>query len=397
MIRDISALHFLVVEDHGFQRWAAENVLRALGATRISSAEDGQKALEVLGKSLVPVDLILCDLRMPGMDGIEFIRRAQEISHGAGIILISEQDPALMDSVAAMVRAYGGELLRSMSKPLTREKLMEAMATYRPAIDRTCAGSAHAITRTEIDAGLRNSEFEPFFQAKVELPSQAMKGAEALARWRHPLHGLLPATNFMDALEAVDRVNEVSEAIIAKAADCCKAWRAAGASTTLAVNLALPSLSDTGLADRLEAMVEEAGLNPSDVIFEVTETAAARHLGPVLENLSRLRLKGFGLSLDDYGTGYASMQQLSRVPFTEIKIDQSFVRGALTSAASRAMVESSLEIAAKLGIPAVAEGVENGEQHRLLVALRCPFAQGFFYGRPMPCEVFTRSIGRYAA
>jgi EAL domain-containing protein (putative c-di-GMP-specific phosphodiesterase class I) len=138
-------------------------------------------------------------------------------------------------------------------------------------------------------------------------------------------------------------------------------------------------------------------LNPSDVILEVTETAAATHLGRVLENLSRLRLKGFGLSLDDYGTGYASMQQLARIPFTEIKIDQSFVRHALESPASMAMVESSLEIAAKLGIPAVAEGVESEDQHRLLVAMGCSYGQGFYYARPMPCRDFAQFLRKRAA
>jgi EAL domain-containing protein (putative c-di-GMP-specific phosphodiesterase class I) len=132
------------------------------------------------------------------------------------------------------------------------------------------------------------------------------------------------------------------------------------------------------------------------VIFEVTETAATIHVGRVLESLARLRMKGFGLAIDDFGTGHASMQQLARIPFTELKIDQYFIRHALTSPASRAMIESSLDIARKLGISAVAEGVENLESLSLLREMGCTLVQGHLVGMPKDAAEFEHDLNARA-
>jgi len=148
------------------------------------------------------------------------------------------------------------------------------------------------------------------------------------------------------------------------------------------------------LADRLDEHVAACGLGPADIVLEVTETAATSHLGRVLENLSRLRMKGFGLSIDDFGTGYASMQQLSRIPFTELKVDQTFVRSAVAGGSSRAVLESSLEIARKMGIDAVAEGVDSEEQLELLRRLGCPIAQGNHLMEPVPAAEFLARLKR---
>jgi len=158
----------------------------------------------------------------------------------------------------------------------------------------------------------------------------------------------------------------------------------------VSVNLSLASLEEMSLADRMVNLVVSQGLEVRHVIFEVTESAAATDVGRVLENLTRLRMKGFGLSIDDYGTGYSSMERLSRGPFTELKIDQGFVRDAVTQPSRRAMLESSLEVARKLRIPAVAEGVENQAQWDLLRSLDCPMAQGYFIARPMEAGEFLQ-------
>ena len=167
-------------------------------------------------------------------------------------------------------------------------------------------------------------------------------------------------------------------------------WHKAGLEIPVSVNLSLSSLGDTTLADRMVNLVWAQELDIRSVIFEVTESVAGADTGRVLENLTRLRMKGFGLSIDDYGTGYSSMERLSHGPFTELKIDQGFVRDAMTQPSRRAMIESSLEIATKLGIAAVAEGVENRAQWDLLRELRCPMAQGYFIAKPMEALDFLQ-------
>ncbi len=389
----VEDLRFLVVEDHEFQRWTLGLMLQNLGARAVFSAQDGVEALEVLRHIDPPIDVIVTDLNMPGMDGIEFIRHAGDMGVGAAFILASEQERALVASVARMASAYGVRVLDSIQKPVTLAKLRAALEGYRPP-----QGSGRAMEATptftvaEIESGIAGGEFEPFFQPKAELATGIVRGAEALARWRHPRFGLLTPASFIGILEDSGRIEALTLTILEQSARWCREWRDNGIDAGLSVNISLVSLTEVALADRLTAVVVAAGLHPRDVTLEVTETAAATHIGRVLENLSRLRMKGFGLAIDDFGTGYASMQQLARMPFSELKIDQSFIRNSPTDPSSLAVLESSLEIAGKLGIEAVAEGVETREEVQLLRQLGCRVAQGFFFGKPLPADDFLRAL-----
>jgi EAL domain-containing protein (putative c-di-GMP-specific phosphodiesterase class I) len=385
---NISHLRFLVVEDHGFQRWVTGNLLEGLGATQVFSAADGQAALDMLADLDPPIDVIISDLDMPGMDGMEFIRHLGELLGGVSLVVASSLDRSLISSVETMALAYGVNLLGAIEKPATARKLEALISLHRAAPEPAERIKALTFTGAEIAAGLKRNEFEPFFQPKVEMRTRLLKGAEANARWRHPQHGILPPKMFLASLESNGLIEELTDAILRAAAFNCRVWQNAGVGVSVSVNLSLTSLTDVTIADRMMNVVDAQGLEPRHVIFEVTESAAAIDLGRSLENLSRLRMKGFGLSIDDYGTGYSSMQRLAGVPFTELKIDQSFVKNASTQASSRAMLESSLELAQKLNIVAVAEGVENQGQWELLMDLNCQLAQGYFIARPMPAGEF---------
>jgi EAL domain-containing protein (putative c-di-GMP-specific phosphodiesterase class I)/CheY-like chemotaxis protein len=386
----LAELRFLVVEDQGFQRWAMGHMLETLGAAKIFSAADGQAALEIVKSLDPPVDVVVTDLNMPGMDGMEFIRHLGELGLPIALIVASEQDRSLVSSVITMARNYGVEVLDAIEKPVTGKKLMNALERFsRPAVAAERAVHPE-FALDEIVHAIARDEFEPYFQAKVELATGRVRGAEALARWHHPEHGIVLPVSFVRTLEEAGQIDALTMSILAKAANACKRWRAAGFDLTVSVNVSLVSLADTGLADRVLAVVSRHGVDPKHVTLEITETAAATHLGKVLENLSRLRMRGFGLAIDDYGTGYSSMQQLVRIPFSELKIDQTFVRNAPSQPSSRAMLEASLEMAGKLGIVAVAEGVESRSEMKLVTELGCPLAQGYYIARPMASEEFLR-------
>jgi EAL domain-containing protein (putative c-di-GMP-specific phosphodiesterase class I) len=391
MTRDqLADLRFLVVEDQGFQRWAMGQMLETLGAAKIFSAGDGQAALEIVRSLEPPIDVVVTDLNMPGMDGMEFIRHLGELETPVGLIVASEQDRSLISSVITMARNYGVEVLDAIEKPVTTKKLAMALERFTRRSTAAERSAAPEFDVDEIVHGIARDEFMPYFQAKVEIGTGRVRGAEALARWRHGEHGVVLPGAFVHKLENAGQIDALTMSILAQASVACRGWRAAGFDIPVSVNLSLTSLADTTLADRVLAVVARHGVDPKHVTLEITETAAATHLGKVLENLSRLRMRGFGLAIDDYGTGYSSMQQLVRVPFTELKIDQSFVRNAPTHASSRAMLESSLEMAGKLGIVAVAEGVESRQEQRLLADLGCPLAQGYYIARPMAADDFLR-------
>ena len=387
---DIANLRFLVVEDHDFQRWAMGNILQGLGARCVFSAADGRAALEVFRHLDNPIDIVISDLDMPEMDGMELIRHMGESGGHASLILASGLDRALVASVETMAREYGITLLGAIEKPATPKALRSLIGLHRSGQNPVPRASPATRTFTveEVLAGLHGGQFEPFFQPKVEMRSGSIKGAEALARWRHPTEGVVSAVSFIPLLERSGHIAPFTSMMVKSAAAICRIWRSLGFEASLSLNLSQESLVDVALADQMMQLVLAENLSPSDVIFEVTESAMAANLGRALENLSRLRMRGFGLSIDDYGTGYSSMQQLTRIAFTELKIDQAFVRNAAEQPSSRAMLESSLEMAGKLRIAAVAEGVESREEWTLLRDLGCDCAQGYYVARPMDSKAF---------
>jgi EAL domain-containing protein (putative c-di-GMP-specific phosphodiesterase class I) len=381
-------LRFLVVEDHELQRQMLRSMLLHMGASEVWDAGEGKAALAIAKREGTRVDVVITDLDMPGMDGMEFIRRLGNDGYGGLLVIISGMERSLVESVEAMATAYGMTLLGAIGKPAKPENLANLLrSTQVPATDRRKPREPD-FTLEEVLQGLANGEFEPYFQPKIELATGRVRGAEALARWRHPTRGMIPPAAFIPQLEKAGRINDLTWIILEKAAAFCRAQRAAGLHGTVAVNLSPTAISEEGFAERVLSAVLAQGVEPRNFVLEITESAATVEVGKALENLSRLRMKGFGLSIDDYGTGYSSMRQLARIAFTELKVDQSFIRDASQHASSMAVLQSSLELARKLKIAAVVEGVETEDNMDLLRQLGCDQIQGFFIARPMEAGAY---------
>ncbi|MEW6025531.1 MAG: EAL domain-containing response regulator [Pseudomonadota bacterium] len=372
----------LLVEDHDFQRRILARMLTALGAKQVLEAENGRTALALLDAAQSP-GLVICDLDMPEMDGMAFIRHLGSRLPDVPVIIASALDPALLGSVAKMADAYGVRLLGVLEKPVTRVHLAQLIAAGDGERPRRAVSPAPSFTLAEIEAGIRNHEFVPFFQPKVDMRTGMVTGAEALARWRHPAQGIVAPYGFILTLEQAGRIDALTFLMLEQAAHATRRLREAGLDITVSVNLSTTSLADVTLADRVTQSVTACGVEPKHMVLEITETAAMTALAPALENLTRLRMKGFGLSIDDYGTGFASLAQLARVPFTELKIDQGFVTGCSENPNAHVIVEASLALARGLKLRTVAEGIETQADWDALRALGCDLAQGYFIARPM--------------
>jgi EAL domain-containing protein (putative c-di-GMP-specific phosphodiesterase class I)/AmiR/NasT family two-component response regulator len=391
----LADLRVMVVEDHGFQRRMALRLLEELGIHDALEAADGQSALDLLQRLSEPPDVVLVDLDMPGMDGVEFIGHVAQSRLARGIALVSALDPALLNTVQTMARAYGLRVLGSVEKPLTAERLRGLLAAYDASLHGEAADEAEDVTLDEARDALRRGLLLPWFQPQVEFLNGKVIAVEALARLRRADGRVVRAGHFVPLLEQEGYAQQLTDLMLEQAVRWKKRWEDDGLRLHVSVNVSPSTLADPGAADHYQQIVQDHGVDPSNVMLEITEgsvvTDAARGLGV----LARLRLKGFGLSIDDFGTGYSSLAQLSQIPFTEMKIDQDFVSGASTEPRKRAVIEASLDLARKLQLEVVAEGVETVEDWQMLAEMGCGVAQGFLIAGPVPGEDLGAAIARW--
>ena len=383
---NVAKLRILIVEDHAFQRETLERIVRSLGAGEVYTAADGRAALELLKRRGAAVDVLITDLDMPEMDGMELIRHVAAGGYARAVILASAVERSLITAVEAMAAAYGVHVLGAIEKPITAGKLRALIANCARERSRGPARAQASFTTEQILAGLASDEFEPFFQPQVEVGSGRVVGLEALARWRHPTAGMVPPYLFIKPLEDENAIDSLLWCILRKSAAFAHDLSEDAMPCMVSVNVSLKCLHDLEIGDRIAATVETERVAPDAIVLEITESASITEVAKVLENLTRLRMKGFQLAIDDYGTGYASLEQLARIPFTEVKIDQSFVMQAERRAVAKVILESSLAMARRLQLRAVAEGVETPANWELLRELDCAVAQGYYISRPMAAD-----------
>jgi EAL domain-containing protein (putative c-di-GMP-specific phosphodiesterase class I)/FixJ family two-component response regulator len=391
----LADLHVMLVEDHGIQRRLGLRLLAELGLTRLHDAEGGETALVLLREMDAPPDVILVDLDMPGMDGIEFIGHVAEGKLARSIAVVSAMDAGLLHTVEVMATAAGLRVLGAVEKPLSHDKLTSLLSGYRVQPDARARPDDVPFSLEQLREGLAAGEVLPYFQPQAEFRTGRVIAVEALARWRLPDGRFVSPGEFMPLAEQGGLMEAMTAHMLAESCRWATRWREERMPLRVSVNVSASCLTGPEVADRYEAIVRGEGVSPDWVIIEITESALMADTVRGLGMLARLRLKGFGLSVDDFGTGYSSLAQLSQIPFTELKIDQGFVGGAPRQARKRAVVEASLELARKLDLHVVAEGVETADEWALLAGLGCDLAQGYLVSRPVPGAELAAAIARW--
>jgi EAL domain-containing protein (putative c-di-GMP-specific phosphodiesterase class I) len=384
-------LNIMVLDDDPLQRKIIRHLLANTGIpATIETFSNAADTLARLRHGAGTATLIVLDINTPDIDGIAFFRALKGSAFNGAVILVSGEDEHTIEASSHLARSNGIDLIGTLPKPVPPERLTTLLLGWRdhaPAaavVPAPLTPAPRTFGTDELADALARHALVNHYQPKVSLHSGHFIGVEALVRWQHPEHGLLLPDEFVPQIEAHGLIDELTQTVLKRATTDLGILRKSGLPLRLAVNISATSLTDSNFPTQVCDIISRAGLNGSDLTLEVTESHLARNAPPALGILGQLRAHQIGVSIDDFGTGHSSLRQLREIPFNELKIDRSFVSGANTQPVLRAILTGCFDMAAELGIKTVAEGIEDGEDWKLMRAYDCTEAQGYFISRPLP-------------
>jgi EAL domain-containing protein (putative c-di-GMP-specific phosphodiesterase class I)/ActR/RegA family two-component response regulator len=316
--------------------------------------------------------VVFLDLQMPGCDGVELLHVLADANCRAKVWLMSGFDARVLSMAHAIGRDLGLDMGTPLQKPLRPADLRTLLAGLR---GKTFDADA-------LKQALDDGQLELVYQPVVTLSTRATVGFEALVRWRHPEYGIVMPDRFIDLAEKEGLINRLTDYVLELAVMQACAWQKPGIETFVSVNVSAGNIM-AEFPDRLTSICADHSMAPSLLRLELTETAAMGNHALMLEVLTRMRLKGIRLAIDDFGTGYSSLVQLHRLPFSELKIDRSFIAGLGTSEEAEIIVGAIVNLGHSLKLELIAEGIETEEQMKCVMAMGCQSGQGYLFSRPM--------------
>jgi PAS domain S-box-containing protein len=377
----------VVVDDDPLQRQLFERQLATLQAGAAEFYGSARAALRRLRGKDTAATLLLLDLNLPGMDGIELMRSLVQNGYAGAVALVSGADPRVIESASRLARASRLRVVGELRKPVATDELRRLLWLWQRGATPAREQRAGCRPLAEVQRALDRGELRVYYQPQVTLAEGQLVGVEALVRWQHPADGLLGPDVFVPVIEASGLSDRLTSFVLDEALAQCRRWRDAdGLALRVSVNVAMDSLARLDFPDLVFARLRAHGLASGDLALEVTETGPMRDRRSTLETLSRLRLHGVVLAVDDFGTGYATLAQLRDLPFGEFKVDRSFVHGAQHDATLRPILRGIVGMARRLGLQVVAEGVEDEADWHCVRKAGCHLAQGWHIARAMPAD-----------
>lgn len=383
--------NILILEDQPFQRGFLANLFNGVSGVHTDTAGDGADALAMC--QWRPYDLVVTDLMMPGVDGIQFIQSLAAQEQKPAVVLVSSSSQRMMASARLMAESLGLNVLAALSKPVSPgdvadviELLSQQQAATRSAT--TMDVMPLAASRETLCKAIDSGQITAWFQPKKSLDSGSVVAAEALVRWQHPELGLIPPSRFLPLIEANALEPALLRHMLTASIRAQGRWRELGFRIPVSINMPPHLLERRSLPDELLELTLQHGGTPADLCFELMESTTTRHVSDYYAGACRLRMKGFGLAQDDFGQGLSSVHNLVSTPFTEVKIDRALVQGCAHNAALRSALATVITLGSKLGLNIVAEGVETDEELTILRMLGCTQVQGFLISAAIPPERF---------
>jgi EAL domain-containing protein (putative c-di-GMP-specific phosphodiesterase class I)/CheY-like chemotaxis protein len=392
----IAEQKILVIDDEGDIGELITTVAREMGF----QCDATHEPITFLEKLSPDTNLVLLDLIMPEMDGIELLRLLGKRKCKAGIILMSGLGVRTIESAEKFAQALGLFIVGHLQKPFRPIELVEILQKV-PHIEPPSAiltNHQPSIQKEEFESALLHNEFVVYYQPQIDTLSGHVIGVEALVRWRHPQRGLIFPDGFIGRMEKLGLIDELGWVVANRAMrEVGQFTNGSGKALSISLNASIDSLCNLDFPDTLASIAEQHGVSRENVTVEITETGLIKELSKTLDTLTRLRMKGVKISVDDFGSGYATMKQFKNIPATELKIDKSFVLEMISSERDRIMVQKTIELGHELGMHVIAEGVETPEQLYLLRSYGCDSLQGYLFTRPIPAMELVSWLKTYRA
>jgi EAL domain-containing protein (putative c-di-GMP-specific phosphodiesterase class I) len=372
--------HLLVVDDEPVQCLIVTRAMAAFGFIADSAA-----SLEEASSRIAEhvYDVIVLDLSLGEREGISLLRLIAASPADPVVIFITRLDDRVRAASIRYATELGLQVAGALVKPVGAAALRSLLNNPLPQRLRSPHAHPDLPTSEELQDALDRHQIVAAFQPKVTLSDGEVVGFEALARWRHPPRGPVPPDVFVALAERSGLIVPLTRTILTDALAACQRWRRDHPNCGVAVNISPLVLANPALPEEIEAMLLQHRLSPGALTAEITETTFIASPLEAIELLTRLRIKGIGLSLDDFGTGYSSLLSLLRLPFTELKIDRSFVASCETDEEAWKIVRATISLARELGLSVVAEGIETEAVANRLRAAGCQIGQGWRFGRAM--------------
>jgi EAL domain-containing protein (putative c-di-GMP-specific phosphodiesterase class I)/ActR/RegA family two-component response regulator len=381
--------HLLIVDDQRLDRAIATHAAVRIGveATGTASVDETRQVLECGAR----FDFVLLDLSLGADDGLAVLPLLSRFCPDAVVVLASGFEGRILNASHRLAASLGIKVAGVLRKPILPAALQRILR-QQPMVEGRKSSHAPLVLPEHVRRALADGSIRPWFQPKTSLMTNAIVGTEALARWIDPDGKAVAPNDFIPVAEEAGLIAELTDSMLGKALQACARWRLTRPDCWVAVNISPLLLDDPGLTDRIEQHLQETGVPPNALVLEITETSGIPETPHATEILTRLRIRGVNLSIDDFGTGHSSLRSLIRMPFNEMKIDQSFVREAVADRDSRKVVRASASLGRELGLKVVAEGVETGAMADLVMEAGCHVGQGWLYGRAMAAEVFEQHL-----
>ncbi len=374
----------LIVDDNPIQLSAIERQLRKLGIHNLVTCSNGEEALAAVSEH--EFDIVFSDIMMPEMDGVTLIRKLDEHGYQGSLAIISAAGSSIVSSLTYMSQKLGFSNVYELNKPVSDLALEEVF--QKEAIIKKAAikQALKAVDMDELITALNEPQFKNYYQPQLDYATNKIVGVEALARWAHPTKGMFFPDIFIPMLHEGDMEYQLFKVVLNNALTDISAGRI---KCRVSINVTQLDLEIPSFADYLLGECEKYNVDPSLITLELTEQDIYKESIEMITNVSRMRLHGVGISIDDFGTGSSSYLKLSHLPFTEIKIDKNFVFNCVGDETKQSIIRSMCTLSKSMHINLVSEGVEDDATWKLMHGFGVDVCQGYYTGRPMPIEALN--------